>query len=64
MVENATYWNRRPKISQARVCRVQLKSQRAIPSFSNVLAWAVENASKRWCGREWLDAFSITTKTY
>ena len=27
--------------------------------FSNVLVWTVENASKLWCGRESIDAFSI-----
>ena len=37
-------------VAGACVCsmrRVQLTSQRAILSFSNVLVWTVENASKR-----------------
>ena len=33
-------------------------------SFSNVLVWEVKNASKRQCGRESIDAFSMTTKTH
>ena len=41
---------------------VQLTSQRAILSFSNVLVWTVENASEWWCGRKSTDAFSMTTK--
>ena len=44
--------------------RVQLASQRAILSFSNILVWTVKNASKRKCGHESIDAFSRTTKTH
>ena len=44
--------------------RVLFTSQRAIPSFSNVLVWTVENASKRYCGRESIDAFFMITKTH
>ena len=40
--------------------RVQLTSQRAILSFSNVLVRTVENAPKRQCGHESIDAFSMT----
>ena len=45
------------------VDRVQLTSQRAILSFSNTLVWTVKNASKRKCGHDSIDAFSMTTKT-
>ena len=41
---------------------VQLTSQRAILSFSNILVWTVENESKWWCGRKSTDAFLMTTK--
>ena len=41
---------------------LKIKSQRAILSFLNVLT--VENSSKRQCGRESIDAFSMTTKTH
>ena len=37
--------------------RVLFTSQRAIVLFSNVLVWTVENASKRLCGHESIDAF-------
>ena len=32
--------------------------------FSNVLVWTVENASKPWCGRQSIDAFSIARKSH
>ena len=44
--------------------RVQLTSQRAILSFSNILVWTVKNASKRKCGHYSIDAFSMTAKTH
>ena len=44
--------------------RVSLTSQRAILSFSKVLGRLVENALKRYCGRESIDVFSVTTKTH
>ena len=52
-----------------RVClehahRVQLTSNREILSFSKVLVWTVVNASKRWCGSEPVEAFSMTMKTH
>ena len=43
---------------------VQLTSQRAILSFSNILVWTVKNASKRKWGHNSIDAFSMTTKTH
>ena len=39
-------------------------TMRAILSFSNVLVWTVENASKRQCGCESFDAFPMTTKMH
>ena len=44
--------------------KVQLTSHRAILSFSNFLARTVENASKQSCEREFIDAFSMKTKTH
>ena len=44
--------------------RVQITSQRAILSFSNILVLTVKNASKRKCGHYSIDAFSMTTKTH
>ena len=42
--------------------RVQFPSQ-CVLSFSNFLVQTVQNAPKRWCGRESIDAFSMTTET-
>ena len=47
MVENGSKWKRCPKISKPFAFVAC-----AILSFWNVLVWAVENASKRLCGRE------------
>ena len=44
--------------------RVQLTSQHAILSFSNILVWTIKNASKRKCGHDSIDAFSMKTKTH
>ena len=53
-----------PSACVCSVClpRVQLTSQRAILSFSNVLVWKVENASKESCGHEPIKGFSIGNK--
>ena len=43
--------------------RVQHTSQRGL-LFSNVSVRTVENALKRYCGRESIDAFWMKTKTH
>ena len=57
-------WRSKTQIADACVLwhahRVQRTSQRAILSFSNVLVWTVQNVSKRQCGRESIDSFSMT----
>ena len=50
------------------VARAQSLNYMYLTTCNNIvferLVWAVKNASKRQCGRESIDAFSMTTKTH
>ena len=55
MIENITG----SCVCSMRKHRVKLRHNGKFHRFSNVLVWTVENASKRLCGRESIDTFSI-----